>query len=204
MEFLKAILGDALFAQVEKAVNDYNGADANKDKQIKIANLATGEYVGKGKFDALQAQFDGKGKELDSANALIAELKKGTKDNESLQTKISGYEAQVATLQAELLQTKIDNAIKVSLLESKAVDTDYLAFKLKTKGENIELDEQGKIKGWSDKLAGLKTQFPTMFEGSAGKKFDPNKLPDDDGKDGANVPHSLAEALKMADEANDN
>ena len=54
MDFLKEILGETLFEQVFKAINEYNGNEANKDKQVKIGNLASGEYVGKGKYDALQ------------------------------------------------------------------------------------------------------------------------------------------------------
>ena len=45
MDFLKSILGDNLFSQVENKVNAYNSDEANKDKQIKIANLASGEYT---------------------------------------------------------------------------------------------------------------------------------------------------------------
>ena len=54
MEFLKEILGEELYSQVESKINEYNGADANREKQIKLANLGSGEYVGKGKFDSLK------------------------------------------------------------------------------------------------------------------------------------------------------
>lgn len=183
MEFLKEILGEELFKQVETAVNAYNGSEANKDKQIKLANLGGGEYVGKGKYDALQAQLDGKITELDTANGLIAELKKGTKGNEELQGKITGYETQVQQLQAELEKTKLENAIQLALRDAKAVDPDYLAFKLreKYKPEELTLDENGKVKGMDDKLAGLKTQFPAQFESSGNKKVIENKLPDNQG-----------------------
>ena len=50
MNFLKEILGEELYSQVESKVNEYNGNEANKDKQVKIGNLGTGEYVGKGKY----------------------------------------------------------------------------------------------------------------------------------------------------------
>ena len=40
MDFLKDILGTELFEQLTNAVNAYNGNEANKDKQIKIAYLA--------------------------------------------------------------------------------------------------------------------------------------------------------------------
>lgn len=148
MEFLKAILGDELYAQFAEKLNAYNGDAANKDKQIKLANLGGGEYVGKGKYDALQAMLDGKETELTTANGLIAELKKGTKGNEELQGKITGYETQVSQLQAELEKTKLENAIQLALRDAKAVDPDYLAFKLreKYKPEELTLDENGKVK----------------------------------------------------------
>lgn len=67
-------------------------------------------------------------------------------------------------METELTQTKIDAAIKVGLLAENAVDVDYLTFKLKEKGEKLELDEQGNIKGWNDKVSALKTQLPTQFQ----------------------------------------
>lgn len=181
MDFLKEILGDELYAQVAEKINAHNGNEANKDKQIKVANLATGEYVGKGKHDALQALFDGQKTELDTANNLIAELKKGTKGNEELQGKITGYETQVTELQKQLAETKINGALKVALLSEKAFDIDYLSYKLNEKlrgeGRTLELDENEKIKGWDDLLSGLKTQFPTQFEAAKGGKVEPNPLP---------------------------
>lgn len=200
MDFLKAILGDELFSQVSEKLNAYNGNEANKNNQIKLANLATGEYVGKGKYDALQALFDGQKTELETANGLISELKKGTKGNEELQGKITGYETQVQQLQAELEKTKLDNAIQLALRDAKAIDPDYLSFKLHEKysAEELKLDENGKVKGIDDKLAGLKTQFPTQFETSGNKKIIENKLPDDTNNSGGDAPKSLEEALKMA------
>lgn len=183
MDWLKEILGEELYKQVETALNAYNGNEANKDKQVKLANLGSGEYVGKGKYDALDALLKGKETELTNANGLIAELKKGTKGNEELQGKITGYEEQVAQLQAELEKTKLENAIQLALRDAKAVDPDYLAFKLREKysADELKLDENGKVKGMDDKLAGLKTQFPAQFEGSGSKKVIENKLPDDQG-----------------------
>ncbi|MGD6877841.1 phage scaffolding protein [Bacillus infantis] len=191
MDFLKEILGDELFKQFKEKVDAFNGNEANKDKQVKIGNLGTGEYVGKGKFDALQELMNGKDTELKSANDLIAQLKKATKGNEDIQKKVADYEAENAKLQAELAETKMKSAIKVALLSEKAVDVDYLTFKLneklKEKGENLELDENDNIKGWDDKLSGLKTQFPTMFESasaSGDKKIIENKLKEGDNNNG--------------------
>lgn len=155
MEFLKEILGEELFKQFETAVTAYNGSEANKDKQIKLANLGGGEYVGKGKYDALQA---------------------------------------------ELEKTKLENAIQLALRDAKAVDPEYLAFKLreKYKPEELTLDENGKVKGMDDKLAGLKTQFPNQFESAGQKKVKENKLPEGYHGGGEAEPKSLEDALKLA------
>ena len=210
MLFLKEILGEELFKQKKEKINAWNGNEANKEKLVKLANLSTGEYVGKGKYDALNEQLAGKQTELDTANGLIADLKKASKGNEELQGKITAYEEQVADLQAQLAETKLKSAIKVALLSEKAVDVDYLTYKLneklKEKGETLELDENDNIKGWGDRLNGLKTQFPNMFESGDGgnggykplgtdglPKGDPNK---------STEPKSLEEALKLQYEGN--
>lgn len=181
MDFLKAILGEELFKQVETALNAYNGNEENKDKQVKLANLASGEYVGKGKYDALDALLKGKETELDTANGLIAELKKGTKGNEELQGKITAYEGQIEQLQKQLQETKIKSAVKVALLSEKALDVDYLTYRLEKQmaedGKALELDDADNIKGWKDLLSGLKTQFPNQFEAEGQRRFLDSSLP---------------------------
>lgn len=197
MEFLKAILGDELFQQVSEKINAYNGDAANKDKQVKIGNLGSGEYVSKLKLDDITNQLNGKQSELDAANGLIEELKKGTKGNEELQGKVTAYETQVTQLQEQLKQTQLDSAIKVALLGAKATDVDYMTFKLKEKGD-LELDDKGNVKGIDDKIAGLKTQFPNQFEVDGGKGgiVEPQPLPGGEGSHHTE-PKTLAEALEM-------
>lgn len=202
MEFLKELLGEELYNQIIAKINEHNGNEANKDKQIKLENINSGNYVSKMKYDDISNQLAGKDAELTTANGLIAELKKGTKGNEELQGKITTYESDIANLQAELQETKIKSAVKVALLSEKAVDVDYLTFKLneklKEKGESLELDENENIKGWEDKLSGLKTQFPKMFEVAGQEGFEPfNKGGLPGGKPGEAEPESLADALRM-------
>lgn len=144
---------------------------AMKENKIYTANEENLDV----RYSKLKNEHESKLNELVEANNLIAELKKSNKGNEDLQSKITNYENQVTQLQEELRKTKLDSAIKVALLSEKAADVDYLTFKLKEKGE-LELDENDKIKGWNDKIAALKTQFPTQFENSASKKIEENKL----------------------------
>lgn len=175
MDFLKEILGEELFNQVAEKINAHNGNEANRDNQIKIGNLGSGEYTSTAKYKALQDTVSGKDAEITNANNLIAELKKASKGDEAMQQKFTEYEAENARLQEELQETKIKAAIKVGLLEEHCTDVDYVTFKLmeslKEKGETLELDENENIKGWNDKVSGLKTQLPTQFTSASGKKM---------------------------------
>ena len=172
MDFLKAILGDTLYAQVEQAIAAYNGKPENAQQQVKLANLAGGQYVSKGKYDTLDATNKTNEQKLGEANNLIEQLQKAAKGDETLQQQVTDYQTKVQNLETELEQTKIDSAIKVGLLAEGAEEIDFLTFKLKSKGEKLELDEQGNIKGWTDKLAALKTQNPKYFSDKGNGSFD--------------------------------
>lgn len=157
------------FSAAMKEHNIYTTSHENMD--VRYPKL-------KGEYDTLSTQYG-------EANKLIEDMKKSTKGQEALQGKITAYESQVQQLQAELQQTKIDAAIKVGLLAAKAVDVDYLTFLLKEKakkdGEELTLDEAGDVKGWKDKLDGLKTEKPNMFESTGDgdgeyQVYEPNKL----------------------------
>lgn len=115
----------------------------------------------KGEYDSLNSQYG-------EANKLIEDMKKSTKGQEALQSKITAYEGQVQQLQAELQQTKIDSAIKVGLLSAKAKDVPYMTYKLhemlKEEGKTAEMDDNGNVKGWDDMLERLQTKNPDHFE----------------------------------------
>ena len=140
------------------------------------------------RYGKLKTDHENSAKQLDEANKLIEQLKKANKNDEASQQKIKDYETKVSNLENELKETKIKAAVKVALLSEKAVDIDYLTFKLETKlkedGKNIELDDNENIKGWDDMLSGLKTQFPAQFESSSSKKIEEHKL--DHGDDQSN------------------
>lgn len=213
---LEELLGAELYARVKEKIDEKNANESDKLKHIRYADLSEGEYVSKSKYDAeiekLNGIVSGKDTELNAANGLIEDLKKGTKGDEKLQGKVATYETKVSDLQKQLAETRMKSAVKIALLSEKAVDVDYLSFKLneklKEKGETLELDENEKIKGWDDKLAGLKTQFPSMFEKAASsdgyRRMDDGRLSGTDGEHGNTDPKDLAEALQQRYEATHN
>lgn len=161
----------------------------NKIFTVNEENLDT-------RYKDLQTKFDSKSKEHKEATALIEQLKKDNSDNGSLTAKISEYEATIEALNEQLTQTKIESAVRIGLQSEKAVDIDYLTFKLKEKGEKLELDEQGNIKGWADKISALKTQLPMYFDNTkAGGTYD-GMRPLEKGADNSNQTLTRSDILK--------
>lgn len=191
MDFLKTILGDELYSQVEEKINAHNGNDANKDSLIKLANLSEGKYTSIDKYNALEGEKNGIQSKLTEAEQLIADLKKSNKGDETLQQKVTEYEGKITNLETQLQQTKIEGAIQLAIRDAKGLDPDYLTFKLKEMGE-ISLDDDGKIKSIDEKISTLKTQFPTQFE-SGTTKVVPNKLPTNETQSG----YTKSDILKM-------
>ena len=188
------VLNDA----IEKA----NEGQEDKTKHVRFADLSEGGYVSKDKYASLEGDLTSKNTELESANKLIEELRKGTKPNEELQKKFKEYEDRIKELQAENAQDKTKYALKDALRDAKAVDVDYLCYVLeknaKAAGESIELDDDGKVKGWDGKLKDLKVQCPNMFEsGEGGKHIHENKLPEHNNNRGGEEPKDLADAIRM-------
>lgn len=151
---------------VTDALKKVNEGQEDKLKHVRFADLSEGGYVSKDKYTSLETDLNGKTSELEKANGLIEELKKGTGENTALQEKITEYETEIANLKKENTDLKTENALKFALAKAGAVDVDYLVFKAKEKGE-IKLDDDGGIKGVEDLISSLKTQHPVMFEASA-------------------------------------
>lgn len=128
MEFLKDILGDN-YAAVETAINTYNTKPENKDKQIKLGNLANGEYVGKGKYDALEIEKNNLATQISTLNTTITTLKNGNKDNETLQTTIQNLNKDIENLKAESEKNTKTFTLKEQLSKVGVQDPDYLIYK---------------------------------------------------------------------------
>ena len=206
MDFLKDIFnGKPLtFDEFVQAINAHNGNEANKDKQIKIGNLGSGDYVAKGKYDSeierLNALLSGKDTDIQTMTATLESLKKGKVDADTLQQKVADAERLLAESKARETDTVKKYALRDALREAKALDVGYMTWvileKLKGEGKTLELDETEKIKGWDDLLSGVKTQHPKQFETTnGGKEIEENKLPE--GDHGKPEPQTLADALRQ-------
>lgn len=162
MEFLKAILGDK-YPEFETAITAYNALPENKDKQVKLADLGSGEYVGIGKYNALVTEKDGIQEKLTTAEGTITTLKKDNKDNATLQATITTHEGTIETLKTTY-ESKLKELTINTAIQSKLTDTKY-ADLLSGKFDRAKLSvtEDGTVLGIDDQLASIKETYKDLF-----------------------------------------
>lgn len=105
MEFLKEILGDELYRQSEARITSYNQSKDHKGERVKLANLSTGDYVGKGKYERLVQEKNRMKRQVGSLNSTIDSLKE------------------------DMMNTKRTYTLKEQLRKNGVLDPDYLIFK---------------------------------------------------------------------------
>lgn len=143
MEFLKDILGEDLYKQVSDTVNAYNGKPENKDKQVKLADLGSGQYVDKGKYDTAVAEKENLAGQIKTLNTTIGDLKKNNADNETLQTTIANLQGELKKQQTASEEIAKTYALKDSLTKQGVLDPDYLIYKAGGL-EKFNFDKEGK------------------------------------------------------------
>lgn len=165
-----------LLQQMFNATEEQTNSFTNAMKENKI--FTSSEENMDIRYGKLKTQHEGLTQQHNEALALIEDMKKSTKGNEDLQQKLTAFGAENEKLKAQLNEALIEGETKVRLLAEgvKPDDIDYVMFKLKAKGE-LEMGEDGKVKGLDDKVAALKTQLPNQFTTETKKKILEMKLP---------------------------
>ena len=154
MEKLKALFGtDALtFEQLEAKLKD--------NKEIKLANLASGGYVDSRKFNDKVA-------ELTTANDTIKGLRETVAkfdgvDVEKLKNDAQAWETKYNT---DIAAVKLDSAVSMALVEAKAKNPKLARAALDM--SVIKLDGD-KLLGFSEQLEALKKSDAYLFDTEEG------------------------------------
>lgn len=146
MEKLKALFGtDALtWEQLEEKLKD------NKD--VKIANLAAGSHVSKGKYDDVVAERDAANETIKGLRETVAKF--DGVDVEGLKKAASDWETKYNT---DIAAVKLDSAVYTALVEAKARNPKLAKAAL----------DMSVIKLDGDKLLGLTEQLDSLKESDA-------------------------------------
>lgn len=154
MEKLKALFGaeSLTWEQLEAKLKD--------NKEVKLANLATGNYVDKKKYDD-------KVVELETANNTINGLKDTVSkfdgvDVAKLKKDAADWEAKYNT---DLAAVKLDNAVSLALVEAKAKNPKLAKAALDMSVVKLDGD---KLLGLSEQLENLRKTDGYLFDGDEG------------------------------------
>lgn len=155
------------------------------------------------RYNKLKLESEQNAQELAKSQALITELQKGNKGNEELQSKIKGYEDEIANLKKQNEEQKLESALDRVLIEANVQDVDYVKFKIKEKGAVLKLDDKGNLSGTKELIDDLKVQLPNQFTKNA-QKINEIKLPQSDDNKGVTKDQfnkmSYQERLKLFNE----
>lgn len=168
---LQELLSEDLYKSVQAAIDKANEGKEEKDR-VKFVDLSEGGYVGKGKYDSLQADYNTLKETTTKQNATIEDLKKGNKDNEALQKKISDLTADLAKTKAEGEKVKKNFAIQAALTEAGCTDSDYITYKMGGV-DAFEFADDGKLKDLESKVKDAKENFKSFFKAENGTGYKP-------------------------------
>lgn len=181
MEFLKEILGEELYAQV--------AAKLEGNDSVKLANLATGEYVSKSKYVDELAVKDKRIQELADTIKNFEGV-----DVKQLQTDVKNWEIKY---NQDLESARLDSAIQLAIAKSGTLSEKALMGLLDK--DKIKFDKDGKLTGLDEQIEAIKKEDSFLFK--AAEPNEPRKGNDVvlDGDHGGNpkpeAPTTLAAAV---------
>lgn len=155
------VLKDHLSEETYNAV-----ASELQDKDIKLADLSGGEYVSKGKYEALETQLINTQTLLNNKTTELDDLIAKAGDNQTLKDEIEALKTKsqtdIANLTAQY-DAKLKNAAVMAEL-TKAGANDPADILPHLKMDAITVTDNG-IVGLSDQLEPIKTAKPYLFKG---------------------------------------
>lgn len=157
MEFLKSIFGDAALTYDQLAEKLKGNTD------VKLGNLAFGQYVDKGKFDAAQTELSGLRDQLKAAGETIDGLKKLDAEGlkKAAQEWKDKYAADTAALQEKIKAQAKDAAVRLAVAKENVHD-EAITMAALDLGKVI-VAEDGAVSGLSEQVAALREQKPFLF-----------------------------------------
>ena len=113
------------------------------------------------KTESLQEQLDKANEELDNRDKQITDLQKAKDgDNQELKDKLANYEKENAQYKADMKELKLNNAVKLAVAKDANDADDILAFINK---DELELQDDGNVKGLDKAIESLKESKPYLF-----------------------------------------
>lgn len=161
------------------------GLDEETAKKVEAASTEELKgYVEKTKYSELETVKNQLEESNKTVNKQLEDLKKDTGDAEALKAKIQKMQDENKNKETEytnnIKKLKVDNAVELALIGAKAKNTK--AVKALLNLENLEIGEDGKVKGLEDQIKNLTKDEGTAFLFEAESKTETPKGTDPAGK----------------------
>lgn len=161
------------------------GLDEETAKKVETASIEELKgYIEKVKYSELETIKNQLEESNKTVNKQLEDLKKNTGDAEALKAEIQKMQDENKNKETEytnnIKKLKVDNAIELALIGAKAKNTK--AVKALLNLENLEIGEDGKVKGLEDQIKNLTKDEGTAFLFEAESKTETPKGTDPAGK----------------------
>ncbi|RGY66684.1 hypothetical protein DXA30_02720 [Fusobacterium ulcerans] len=161
------------------------GLDEETAKKVEAASTEELKgYVEKTKYSELETVKNQLEESNKTVNKQLEDLKKNTGDAEALKAEIQKMQDENKSKETEyannIKKLKVDNAVELALIEAKAKN--IKAVKALLNLENLEIGEDGKVKGLEDQIKNLTKDEGTAFLFEAESKTETPKGTDPAGK----------------------
>ena len=157
IEVLKDQLSEETYNAVTKEL---------EGKDIKLANLSTGEYVSKGKYDALETQLNNTQTLLTDTSAKLEAAIANAGDNEALKQELENLKTTNQT-NLDNLKTEYESKLKTAAVMAeitKAGANDPADILPHIDMTAVTITDKGAV-GLSEQLETVKTSKPYLFKG---------------------------------------
>lgn len=161
------------------------GLDEETAKKVEAASTEELKgYVEKTKYSELETIKNQLEESNKTINKQLEDLKKNTGDAEALKAEVQKMQDENKNKETEytnnIKKLKVDNAVELELIGAKAKNTK--AVKALLNLENLEIGEDGKVKGLEDQIKNLTKDEGTAFLFEAESKTKTPKGTDPTGK----------------------
>lgn len=166
MEFLKKLFGTTADGQAE-ALTYEQLAQKMTEAKLNVADLSTGEYVAKAKYDAKVEELKGISAQLGEANKAIEGFK--AMDLEGIQKSADEwkqkYEQETANLKSQMEQKELSFAAERFFSGYKFTsDVAAAGVRAEFDKQGFKLGEDGTFQGAKEWITGIQEKNPTAFE----------------------------------------
>lgn len=152
IDILKPVLSEELFAQI---------SDALKDSALNLADLSTGQYIPKAKFDEERNKVKALTADVADRDAQLATEREKSGKIDGLQAQIDQLTNDVAARDATIASTTKEYHIRDALRAMHARNVDVVMPLLKT---DTITEKDGKLQGLAEQVEALQKSDAYLFD----------------------------------------